>query len=74
MLAKAGIDNDLRLTVNPEIVGFGWGKMSQRIDAGIAIPSWELRSKPTCVTFPTASGDLIPKSDTTTLLFGPLEG
>ena len=28
MLAKAGIDNDLRLTVNPEIVGFGWGKMS----------------------------------------------
>ena len=31
MLAKAGIDNDLRLTVNPEIVGFGWGKMSQML-------------------------------------------
>ena len=32
MLAKAVIDNDLLLAVNPEIAGFGWGNMSQRID------------------------------------------
>ena len=28
MLAKAVIDNDLLLAVNPEIAGFGWGNMS----------------------------------------------
>ena len=30
MLAKAVIDNDLLLAVNPEIAGFGWGNMSQK--------------------------------------------
>ena len=31
MLAKAATDNDLVLALNPEIVGFGWGKMSQML-------------------------------------------
>ena len=31
MLAKAVIDNDLLLAVNPEIAGFGWGNMSLRM-------------------------------------------